>query len=98
MAKRQVSTSAQRGLRPSPSHRISTSCLKASDGSSLTLCVEKQTTTPKPGEVRRSSRLKAVLQLEGSSKEKQPELGLSSAGEASRDQVVGISLALLAIC
>ena len=98
MTKRQVSTSAQRRLRPSPSHRISTSCSKANDGSSLTLYVEKQTTTPKPREVRESARLKPVSQLEGSSREKQPEIGLSSAGEASRDQVVDISLALLAIC
>ena len=98
MAKRQVSASAQRGLRPSPSHRISTSYSKASDGSSLTLCAEKQTTTPKLHGVRRSARLKAVAQLEGSSREKQPKTGLSSAGNDSRDYVVGISLALLAIC
>ncbi|KAF2117738.1 hypothetical protein BDV96DRAFT_630271 [Lophiotrema nucula] len=72
MAKRQVSTSAQRESRSSPSHRI-----------------KKQTTSTrkaKPREVRRSARLKAVSQLEGSSRRMQPETGLSSAGEASRDQ------------
>ncbi|KAI9698636.1 MAG: hypothetical protein M1836_003745 [Candelina mexicana] len=89
MAKRQVSASAQRGPQSSPSHRISTSYSEASDDSAPTLCAEKQTTSTrkaKPREVRRSARLRALAQLEGSSRRKQPETGLSAADEASRDQ------------
>lgn len=98
MANRQVSTSAQRGLRSSPSHRISTLCSKASDDSLLILCAEKQTTSTRktePREVRRSARLKAILQLEGKSRRKEPGTGLSSAAGTSRDQSVGVSLILL---
>ena len=94
-----MSAGAQRGARSSASHGISTSRPKAGDGSSLTLCAEKQTTSTrraKPREVRRSARLKVPSQLEDSSRRKQPETGLSSADEASPDQAVGVSLVLLA--
>lgn len=99
MAKRQVSASAQRGALASPSHRIGTSYIKASDGWSLILCAEKQTTSTskaKSLEARRSARLKELPQPKDSSSRKQLEIGLSLVGEASRDQAVGISLVLLA--
>lgn len=102
MANRRVSVSAQRGPRSSPSHRISTSCSKASESSPLILFTGKQTTSTRraePREVRRSARLQAILQHEGRSRRKDTEAGLSSTDGTSQDQAVGISLVLLlAIC
>lgn len=72
MANRRVSASAQRRPRSSVSHGI-----------------KKQTTNTRkaePREVRRSARLKAILQPESRSRRKDPETGILSAGENSRDQ------------
>lgn len=98
MAKRQVSANGQRGARASSFHRISTFYSKVSDGRSLILCAEKQTTSTrktKSCEVRRSARLKESSQSKDRSRRKQQETGLSLTGEASRDQAVGIFLVLL---
>ncbi|MCJ1461414.1 hypothetical protein MMC07_000011 [Pseudocyphellaria aurata] len=53
------------------------------------MAVQKQTTSTrkaKPREVRRSARLKAILQLEESSRRKYAEAGLSSTARTSQDQ------------